>query len=93
MPAATSNVSDTILEWWHILLYLGTLFIGFILGTAKQRWNQEQLQARVQALEARLSNLEQTAGLDSRTLLVVQNELTHIRSALGDIKIKLEALS
>lgn len=91
MTTSTTNISESILEWWHVLIYAATMFIGFILGTAKQRWTQEQLQLRVAALETRLVSLEHAANVDSRAVLVMQNELTHIRSALVDIKAKLEA--
>jgi hypothetical protein len=87
----TNTIPEAILEWWQIALYAVTMVVGFILGTARQRWTQEQLQIKVAALESRLTALEQSSGIDSRTLLVVQTELTHIRSALVEIKAKLEA--
>lgn len=36
MATSTTNISESILEWWHVLIYAATMFIGFILGTAEQ---------------------------------------------------------
>jgi chaperonin cofactor prefoldin len=80
-----------ILQWWEILLFMGTMIVGFVLGNAKQRWTQDQLQNRVLALEKRIEDVERHTNTDSRSLLIVQNELEHIRSTLNDIKNKLEA--
>lgn len=88
--APNPEYQEVFLDWWSFIVFVGSLVFGFVLGTAKQRWTQEQLQVRVQALEMRLERLEQASGVDSRTLLVLQTELTYIRSSLAEIKQKLE---
>jgi hypothetical protein len=87
----TPTLTEGLLEWWHVLVFMGTLVIGFILGNAKQRWTQDQQQERIMGIERRLSEMERSFNLDSRAVLVLQAEMAHIRSALVDIKNKLEA--
>lgn len=85
-----ADYTGTILEWWHVLVFMGTLVIGFILGNAKQRWTQEQLQQRVISLEHQVRDLSKELNSGGRDVLIIKNELTHISLALVDIKTKLE---
>jgi uncharacterized membrane-anchored protein YhcB (DUF1043 family) len=91
MVTTTTTPADFILDWWSFAAFAGSLVVGFLLGTAKQRWTQEELQKRVVALEARLDKIAHTMNLDSRDVLVIKNEITHMAQTLADIKAKLEA--
>ena len=90
--APDQQYTEVFLDWWSFTVFVGSMVIGFILGTAKQRWTLEGVQLKVVALEKRLAELEGLAGRGERAILVIENELGHIRSALGEIKNKLETL-
>jgi hypothetical protein len=83
---------EFILEWWHVLMFAGATIIGYVVGNAKRGWTMEQLQAKVTAVETRLLNLEQSSVKDSRTIALVANDVTHIRDAISEIKMKMENL-
>lgn len=85
--------SEAVLNWWSFIVFLVTLATGFILGHAKRGWTIEQLQAKLQALEARLTELETSTDKDSRTLIRVASDTQHIKEALNEIKQRLERMS
>jgi hypothetical protein len=87
----TNTATESLLEWWHVLVFAATMIIGYILGDAKQRWTQEQLGIKMTALEKRLDEIERSTDADSRTLGLLGNDLSHIRTALAEIKTKLGA--
>jgi hypothetical protein len=86
-----AEYAERFLDWWSFVVFVGSLVFGFVLGTARQRWTQEQLQIRVAALEKRIDDLERSTDTDSRQLGLVANDLHHIKEAIADIKTKLGA--
>lgn len=89
----TSSMAESFLEWWHIAVFAVTTIIGYALGTAKRGWTIDQLQSKLTALEGRIDALTKSTDADSRTVGLLGNDLSHIRSTLVEIKQKLEALT
>ncbi len=87
-----TSALDGLLEWWNILLFAGTTFIGFILGNAKRGWTVEQLQLRLTALERELADLTRSTSVTDRAVSLLGNDIAHIRSGIADIKHQLERL-
>lgn len=90
-------IGQVLQEWWHVLVFMASGVVAFILGKERNRWKIDQLGkelnkafVELDKLETKVDGLKDAAAVNATTMsnavTALQTQMTNIYSLLTEVR-------
>ena len=81
--------TEIIQDWWSFVVFVGTLVVGWLLGSAKTTWTLKHAVDRINKMETEIHDLKSASDLRNVNIAVIKNDVDNIKTTQSEMKLLL----